>query len=205
MKYFNQLLTVLSFLFISARAVSQINSTRQIQQGLFESGIPTISFYQVALWGQQRCPEWCWAACSQMVLNYYGLYVSQEQIVQRIYGQLVCQPGTDQQILTALSGWAPNASGGTSTIYSQDGLIYPADIINNLAYYHPLIVAIRNPDGSGHAMVLTDIIYTYDAYGNPIPYSVKLRDPWPYNPSLQEWSWQNFAGRVRNIFRVWVQ
>ena len=45
----------------------------------------------------------------------------------------------------------------------------------------------------------------YDAYGNPIPYSVKLRDPWPYNPSLQEWSWQNFAGRVRNIFRVWVQ
>jgi hypothetical protein len=194
----------IAFLASPLRSFPQQTSITQIGPNTFEAGIPTLSFYQVALWGQQRCPEWCWAASCQMVLNYYGLPVSQEQIVERIYGQLICDPANDQQILQALSGWAPNYSGGTSTVYSEDGLGSISDLVTNLAYYKPLIVAMNNPDGSGHAMVLTGIRYSVDQFNNIIPISVVLRDPWPLNQSRQEWSWDEFNGRIRNVFRVWI-
>jgi hypothetical protein len=140
-----------------------------------------------------------------MVLNYYGLTVSQEQIVQRIYGRLICAPGTDAQILQALSGWAPNSVGGVSLIYSQAGIGNVINLVQNLANYRPLIVAINNPNLSGHAMVLTAIRYSVDPFNNPVPTSVVLRDPWPDNPSRQEWSWNVFNLRIRNVFRVWIQ
>ena len=42
--------------------------------------------------GRQRQQNWCWAATTQMVLNYHGLYVTQEQVVARIFGKLVDSP-----------------------------------------------------------------------------------------------------------------
>jgi len=50
---------------------------------------------------------WYWAASIQMVLNYHGLYVTQEQIVQRVFGLPLDTPAYLQHILYALTGWAP--------------------------------------------------------------------------------------------------
>ena len=185
--------------------LGQYPAIQRIGPNYFSAGIPSISFYPVAeISGRQRCPEWCWAASCQMVLNFHGLYVSQEQIVNKIFGLLECQPGTDEDILSALTGWAPDTRGRYSEIFSEDGLIAPVDIVRNLAYQWPLIVALNNPDGTGHAEVMTAVYYSVDLYNNPIIDKVVLRDPWPYNPSRQEMSWYEFSGRVRNIFRVWV-
>ena len=46
--------------------------------------------------GRQRQQNWCWAATTQMVLNYHGLYVTQEQVVARIFGKLVDSPAQPQ-------------------------------------------------------------------------------------------------------------
>ena len=35
----------------------------------------------------QRNTEWCWAASIQMLFNYYGIDISQEQIVARSAGK----------------------------------------------------------------------------------------------------------------------
>jgi hypothetical protein len=183
-------------------------SIQQLGTNYYGAGVPSNEFEFFAATnsdGRQRQANWCWAACVQMVLNYHGLYITQEQIVQRIYGQLIDRPAGAQQIMVALSGWAPNSQGGVSNIYCQPGINNVNEITQNLAYKWPLIVGLNNPQGgTGHAYVLTGIYYSIDAYNNTIPDKVILRDPWPANASRQEISWADFQKRVGMIFKVWV-
>ncbi|MCB0742152.1 MAG: C39 family peptidase, partial [Chitinophagaceae bacterium] len=153
---------------------------------------------------KQRCPNWCWAACAQMVLNYHGLYVTQEQIVQKIYGGLPCKPGNAQQIMAALSGWAPDTRGRYSQIYSQYGVYSGADIVDKLSRKWPIIVGLQNPNGGGHAYVLTAIYYSVDQMNNPIIDQVVLRNPWPTSPSKEFMKWNVFLSRKPQFFKVWV-
>jgi hypothetical protein len=155
--------------------------------------------------GRQRQSNWCWAACIQMVLNYHGLYITQEQIVQRVFGMQVNSPGQPQQILAALSGWAPDYRGRYSSIYASPYIMQGSEIVRDLAYRWPLIVGLKNPQGGiGHAFVLTGVYYQTDAYNQPVFYKVELRDPWPGNPSRQELTWLEFQQRLMFIAKVYV-
>ncbi|MBK6612199.1 MAG: C39 family peptidase [Sphingobacteriales bacterium] len=195
-------LAILSPSFTNGQSITQIG------QNYYTAGIPSeeFEFFSAAQsTGRQRQANWCWAACVQMVLNYHGLHITQEQVVEKIYGGLVDQPAGEQQIMYALSGWAPNVDGGVSQIYCQLGLNSANEITSNLAYKWPLIVGLSNPQGgNGHAFVLTAIYYTTDMYNNTIPYKVVLRDPWPGNISRQEMDWYEFSSRLMVAFKVWV-
>lgn len=170
----------------------------------------TFNYFSMTGSGVQRNMNWCWAACIQMVLNYHGLVVTQEQIVARCFGQLVDAPGGEREMYIALSGWAPNVWGRTSRIATDEIFADGAAIQIALAMNNPLIVALKNSNSNiGHANVLTGIYYsiTTDYYGNIltiIPDKVVLRDPWPGNLSRNEMSWYEFANRVTSIHRVWV-
>ena len=183
-------------------------SIEQLGPNYFRAGVPTSEFDNRAaerVTGNQRQANWCWAACSQMVLNYHGLYVSQEQIVARIYGRLVDRPADESQIKTALSGWAPNVQGGRSNIYCQSRLTSINEITEALAYKWPLIVGLRNPNGGvGHAYVMTAIYYSTDQYNNTIPEKVVLRDPMPGIDGTIEVSWEQFSNNVMMAMKVWV-
>lgn len=143
--------TIKLILFCLTLLISDISVGQNIQQlgpNYFRAGVLTQEFEFFAapqIYGRQRQTNWCWAACVQMVLTYHGLYGAQEQVVQKIYGNLVDQPVERQQILNALSGWAPNVQGRISNIYCQSGLSGANEITNNLAYKWPLIVGLRNP------------------------------------------------------------
>jgi len=147
---------------------SELNAQRaitQLGQNYFVAGPPSseIQYYVAA----QRCENWCWAACIQMVLNYHGLFVTQEQIVQKIYGGLPCLTGDATQILNALSGWAPDTRGRFSQIYSQYGVYSGSDIVDQLSRKWPINVGLDNPNGGGHAYELTAIYYSIDPLNNP--------------------------------------
>lgn len=91
-----------------------LGELQQVGPNLFVAGVPSDQFEFFAapsLAGRQRQSNWCWAASIQMLLNYHGLFVAQEQIVQRIYGAQVDYPAQPAQILAALSGWAPDVRG----------------------------------------------------------------------------------------------
>ncbi len=189
---------------------SNINgqSIQRLGQNYFVAGIPTNEFDAWAaesVTGNQRQANWCWAACSQMVLNYHGLYISQEQIVTKIYGRLVDKPANEYQIRMALSGWAPNVQGRVSYIFCQSGFNSVNEITTALAYKWPLIVGLRNPNSKiGHAYVLTAIYYSTDQFNNTIPDKVVLRDPMPGTDGRIELSWQQFYSRLAMAFKVWV-
>ncbi|HEX6983147.1 MAG TPA: papain-like cysteine protease family protein [Balneolaceae bacterium] len=199
----------LSFLFmvtLSNQVSSQ--SIQQLGHNYYLAGIPTHEFDAWAAErqkGNQRQANWCWAACVQMVLNYHGLYVTQEQVVARIYGRLIDKPANQWQIKRALSGWAFNVRGRVSNIYSQMGFSSANEIVRSLTYKWPLIVGLKNPNRNiGHAYVLTAIYYSTDQFNNAIPYKVTLRDPMPGTDGKVEMSWQEFSRRRIMIFKVWV-
>jgi hypothetical protein len=179
----------------------------RVGPNLFVAGVPSTQFAYFAApesAGRQRQQNWCWAASVQMILNYHGLFVAQEQIVQRIYGGQIDAPAQPAQILAALSGWAPDTRGRFSAIYASPYTFSAAQIVQDLANRWPLIVGLQNPGGGGHAVVLTAVYYSVDQWNNPIFQSVVLRDPWPGSPSRQEMSWGEFQQRVMFLAHVYV-
>lgn len=181
---------------------------QQLGPNLFVAGVPSDQFEFYAApkhAGRQRQTNWCWAAAVQMVLNYHGLFVRQEDVVQRIYGAQVDLPAQPPQILAALSGWAPDVRGRYSAIQASPYTFSGSQIVQDLAYRWPLIVGLRNPNGSAHALVLTAVYYNVDQWNNPIFQQVALRDPWPGNPSKQELLWSVFQQRLMFMSHVYVQ
>ena len=206
MKNARNLLICLVVVFASQTTVNA-QSITQLAPNYFVAGIPTAEFEYFAapnIGGRQRQANWCWAATVQMVLNYHGLYVTQEQIVGKIFGTLVDQPGQPHQILAALSGWAPDLRGRFSAISASPFVFKGSEIVQDLAYKWPLIVGLRRSP-IGHAYVLTAVYYQVDPYTQePVFDKVVLRDPWPRSPSRQEMSWPEFADKLMFVARVRV-
>lgn len=170
-----------------------IGITQQtFSQQLNYVGIKTENFNYYA--SSQRNSNWCWAASIQMILNYYGVNITQEQIVEKSYGK-------------SANGNLPNWTGSFNVITSNlnklsadnDGEKYkvaatisygaptPAYLIQELSAQHPVLIGYQTSATSGHAVVVTACSYTQSAYG-PIIQSIVVRDPWPTQ--------QNTSGRV---------
>jgi hypothetical protein len=192
------LLLIVAVLGLASAAKAQPPSIQPIAPGIWAAGIPSNEFEFFAAPetdGHQRQSNWCWAACVQMVLNYRGVPVTQEQVVQRIFaGAVPNVPGQPNQILTALSGWAFTRNGQPVILRSSPFALDGSEIVRDLAERWPIVVGV-NMGNSGHAYVLTAVTYGVDQWNQPIFRSVILRDPWPGNPSRIEVPWAAFQQR----------
>lgn len=184
-------------------AQAPLPDIRELVPGVYIAGIPTNDFKFVA--ARQHAGNWCWAAAVQMVLNYDGLAVSQEQIVSRVFGgSMPDAPAEPEDILDALSGWAPQFNGRPAEILATPYVYQPSDIIADLANHWPILVGLRNLKGAGHVFVLTAVTYNLDSMNQPIFRSVVLRDPWPTHESRVQIPWSVFSSRVNFLARVRV-
>jgi hypothetical protein len=183
----------------------------QVGPGLWMAGLTQFTIHGAGAdtsWSKQRRENWCWAASIQSVLNMAGVAVTQEQVVERIYGGDLDMGGTAQDILNALTGWAPTFNGRVAQLHPLP-LVNDADMVDDLSLGWPLIVGLRNPDGSGHAEVVTAVTYAVAPDNSPIFQSVVLRNPWPEQlcppdqpcPSRAVVSWQEFTGRREFVIR----
>ena len=144
----------------------------------------------------QNASQWCWAACIQMIFQYYGYRISQQRIVGETWGQIVNLPGQPQQILADLNRTWKSDDG---RVFDVQGDVFSANAITasqDLAQDMPLIIGTM-----GHAMVLTSLTFTRDGFGRGIVNAATVRDPWPNRGrrilSAQEWFNTNFLARVR--------
>lgn len=157
--------------------------------------------------GTQRQSNWCWAACAQMVLNYYDIMVTQEELVKKVYGNLIDKPANFNQICSAISGWSLNSEHGQYSLACDNNIQSADDITLPLLLKAPLIVGLKGAPNSteiGHAYVLTGIYYSVDGSNRTIPDKLVLRDPWPTNPSLIEMNWKDFESRVFAVTKIWT-
>ena len=201
-----RLVTVL-LMCVALLAPAQADRT-QIGPQDWVAGVPSEQFVHFAAaegQGRQRMQNWCWAACIQMVLNYHGLYVKQEDIVAKVFGNTVDAPASPNEIMRALQGWAPDSRGRMSQIEADARNLEPASVIQDLEYRWPLIVGLQGQGGTGHAYVLTAAYYRLNQGGQPMIYRVVLRDPYPTKASRLEMGIDEFMARCTFATRVHVR
>ncbi|HEU4554043.1 MAG TPA: papain-like cysteine protease family protein [Chitinophaga sp.] len=129
------------------------------------------SFYTM-----QKQPEWCWAACNQMMLNAVGIPETQENQVVKLYGQLVNRgAGTNYELARMpLGGRYENEQGETVNVrvYISYGRFNDPDvIIDHLKKDIPLVMATKK-----HGRICVGADYVTDGSRSRIT-RVRLMDP----------------------------
>lgn len=172
----------------------------QIQgSGLYWAAVKTDYFREFV--AQQRQDNWCWAACAQMVLNYQGVDVTQEDVVRRVFGAEYNRPGTADDIAKGTNGWHFK-NHRIKSYTEQVNYSTATSLIIDLRDKYPLVVGLRMPGQDiGHAYVLTGISF-YIKNNRYYPQEVILRDPWPENPSRLKLEWDDFYNRVHTIVHI---
>ncbi len=177
-------------------------------------GIPSNNFNYFA--SSQRNSNWCWAASLQMIFNYYGINITQEQIVARSYGvdpfgQLPNWTGSFQVITTNLNNWSIDNSGRRYAVGAtlNWGAPTPAYLLQELIAQRPVLIGYQSGPNSGHAVVVTACSYIPSEYG-PIIQSIVVRDPWPSQENINtngrvEYPGQNIANLIQAHWYIRVQ
>jgi len=186
----------------------------QNQDPVYTVGIRTDLFNYFA--SPQHNSNWCWAASLQMIFNYYGISITQEQIVARSYGvdptgELPNWTGSWQMITANLNNWSVDNMGRqyiVRAVFNQ-GAPNPTYLIQQLAESRPVLIGYQSGPGSGHAVVITACTYTQTYYG-PVIQSIVVRDPWPdpdnvANEGRKEWTGIDLANRIQGHWFIVVQ
>jgi hypothetical protein len=195
-------ITMITGLSFQLKSYAQARTVTELNAGYFVAG-PT-SFDMELFSAEKECQNWTWAACIQTVLNFYGLKIKQEQIIQKVYKGLPCIAPNAIQIINAISGWNADPTGKFSTIFSQRLSWNPPVLVDNLSNKNPLIVSLRNPDGKITAYVMSAIYFTKDSSGKPIVDKVVLQDVWPDKTPQTVLLQSVFLSRNPEFYKVWV-
>jgi hypothetical protein len=143
---------------------------------------------------QQRCQNWCWAACIEAIFGLSGYSVAQEEIVARLLGDLYCTGANGPMIVEAVNGSWMSPEGrfnadATVLIDAEFGFedARAAEIaVRELSKGRPLIIG-----AAGHAMLLTAIAFRRDGNGEVVEVTDAIvRDPWPDNPNRRTLTWE---------------
>ncbi|MDZ4839540.1 MAG: C39 family peptidase, partial [Bacteroidota bacterium] len=109
----------------------------------YSLGLPSDQFKDV--YANQRKSNWCWAACVQMVMNYQGIKIEQEEIVMKTFGSLVDQPAYVPDMIKAITGWAPSVDGHKNFIFCDNlNSLSFKELYESLNRGKPFIVGLRN-------------------------------------------------------------
>jgi len=163
-------------------------------------GIPSarMNYYAAA----QGLNQWCWAASIQMVLNYYGVDITQAQIVERTFGRLPWgglpnQAGDPRVITDNLNNWSIDNRGRPYIVRCILGQGAPnANIlIRELSQQRPVIVGYTSGPQSAHAVVITAVSYINSPRG-PIIQTIVVRDPWPSPEHIRSMGRVEYPGAV---------
>lgn len=134
---------------------------------------------------RQNCALWCWAASISMIFAAHGRQVSQERIVDEVFGARVCAPSGDAvTIARAMSRpWLDDFGRplNARVVAAYDAManhlsIDNRVIVGELAANRPLVYCNRS-----HAMVLVSLDFWETPQGLQ-PVAAGVLDPWPYSP-----------------------
>ena len=104
---------------------------------------------------EQEESKWCWAACAQMVGNYYGNSYSQSIIVYQIKSSFTNAGATDSEVSQAMNYVLP--SGKKATCVDK---ISHDTMMTKLAQGYPIPIKMLWNSGGAHDVVVSG--YTSD-------------------------------------------
>ena len=157
---------------------------------------------------RQDSDEFCWAASAQMILNYYGVSVTQETIAKKIHGTADNIPGSDEDISAALTGWRVSGSQDKTRSTQGRGLPTPQVLVSELSAGRPLLITFSTGPNTGHAVVITAAGFLRTANGINVR-SLVIRDPWPSRENVAtsgrvQYDNLNLALFAQNVSNHWL-
>ena len=191
---------------LAAAAVSDASATVvQIPNGISRA------FIQAPQIVKQQCVEWCWAASASMIFAMHGHPVDQKNIVQRVYGGVVCAPQAGIVIANVVNTPWVDAMG---QLFKPD-LVAAYDftagvnaisnqlIVDEIVANRPLIYGNQH-----HVMVLSQVDY-FNTPAGPNILQIGVFDPWPLNPDFHpltslEMTPQHLGGQMALLAAVHI-
>ncbi len=148
---------------------------------LIYTGISEDTYNELQI--KQKESNWCWAASIQMVLNYHGIKITQEQIVDKTHGRdelnrLFNATASVQNITTNLNHTDIDKAGVSYSVQSSGNWGAPtaAMLLWELNNDRPIIAGYRTGPTNDHAVVITGAWYEQSAKGPIVQYLV-IQDP----------------------------
>lgn len=171
-------------------------------------GIPKEKFDYVA--ASQHEDNWCWAATIQMMLNYYGIPVTQEEIVKNTfgtnrYGELPDVPASHRIMTENLNTAAKDEQGKLKEIRAElhFGSPDPSYLIEQLALEHPVLISYETGESTEHAVIITGVSYVETSHGPELD-KIIVRDPWPSEEKLSNLGRVEYDGlRFSNLITAY--
>jgi hypothetical protein len=151
----------------------------------------------------QENSNWCWAACLEMSFSCLSHRVDQQTIVRAAWGDIRNVPAAPAEIVRSVQREYVDAFGSrfrlrarlldrTITIITDVAAI--GQTFEHVAAGKPAIVGTINPDGSGHATMLTSLTVrrSTDRKSSPEFRAAGVYDPWPGRErrafTLEDWT-----------------
>jgi hypothetical protein len=142
---------------------------------------------------RQNTEVWCWGAAIAMVVDYIQVFPVEDCQVLAEYdmrlggmglccaGQATCQrTGQGTEMATILGDIF-----GVHGEYKQTPVAY-SDIVSEIDQGRPLIAGLRQPNGSGHVVVISgyraqgEVVVLDPMFGKAVVPYVALRENWQY-------------------------
>ena len=141
-----------------------------------------------------------------MIFNYYGIAITQEQIVARSYGvvtkgALPNRTGNLKVITANLNNWSVDNAGRQYIVRAvfNPGPPDPVYLIGQLSLKRPVLIGYRTGPNSAHAVVITACSYIQTDDG-PVIQSLIIRDPWPGPGNLSNYGRKEWhSGDLANL------
>lgn len=146
---------------------------------------------------QQEQSNWCWAASTEMVADYFGANATQTDIVRYVKGSVVNETGTVYDIQKGLSHYNISSTPVLSSLSFQT-------IVNQINNGQPQVAIIRWASGGGHAYVIRGYYEDTSASKQDVYYI----DPWDASYNLMAYSSfvsNNSFSWVNSVHAIYVQ
>lgn len=134
-------------------------------------------------WAAQRNTMWCWAASIRMILRYYGVTISQEEIVRRSFGidkfrQLPNKPAGFDIMTRNLNNWGIDQNGRHYVVSAVlfPGAPPPDVLLRELQEQRPVLISYQSRPRMNHAVVISAVKLGLEN-GRGIIKSIIVRDP----------------------------
>lgn len=150
-------------------------------------------YYGVPVIGQQNS-NWCWAASSEMLVQFFrpGVDARQCDMANARFGRTDCcdSPTPDSCNQGGFFTMVPGQAGGSYGLTGQYGMLTREQMMAQIDAGKPMGAALYWSGGGGHAVVVNGY---FDYISRD--YYVYVQDPWPPNQGTgNRWvKWEHFV------------
>jgi len=150
----------------------------------------------------QKRPDLCWAASMETILKYYGINITQCEILSLL--DMTCKSSgsliaTHDQIYSAMYALPINKGRVMYATLDTRGI----DIVEDMKKNRPIMIGLKGEGQVGHIYVIKRALFYLNKKDFPIFESFELVDPWPGREKIVKMNADEVARKITFTMRSW--